>query len=301
MRIAHDATVVASYYVAVCAARQDAYAAWTGEHWSAVREPLTAEVVISAFERKKPVSGYMIDADNSTHIAALDIDLDNGWEIGQQVGQSMWNDGVPAYLERSRRGAHLWLFLDRVMPAIVVRRALRSYLDQFGLAENPKVELRPGSDRVSSDGLGHALRMPSMPHQSTGQRGFMCDPRTGESLGTKLADFLLVFEDAPADRIVAAAERYHPMIDPRSIPSRYRKPKAYDDAPSVVAVLAEIGVNAIPGRAVRCPFHDDKHPSLSIARDEARAFCKSPECPAHNYGRGLGSNQLAALVRGRAG
>ena len=296
----YDATVVASYYVAVCAARQDAYAAWTGEHWSAVREPLTAEVIIAAFERKKPVSGYMIDADNSTHIAALDIDLDDGWEIGQKVGQSMWDDGVPAYLERSRRGAHLWLFLDRVMPAIVVRRALRSYLAKFGLDENPKVELRPGSDRVSSDGLGHALRMPSMPHQSTGQRGLLCDPRTGESFGNKLADFLLAFEDAPADRIVAAAERYHPQIDPATIPSHYRRPKPITDGPSVIEVLAEVGLNAIPGRAVRCPLHDDHNPSLSVARDGERVFCKQATCDGYNGGRGLGSNQLARLIRGRA-
>lgn len=298
----YDRAQVATYYAGLCAARTDAYSQWTGDQWVAVRRPLTPEVVLGAFESKVPVSGYMIGADSTTHVMALDIDLEDGWEVARRIGAAMWADDAPAYIERSRRGAHLWAFLDQRVPAIVARRAWRSYVAAARVTLDPKIELRPGSDRIDPDGLGHALRMPTMPHQVTGKRDALRDPRSGEPIGAGLAQILLAIEIVPAARISAAAERYQPPIDPRSLPSRYRRPKPIDeDGPSVVELLAEMGVAARPGRAVRCPFHDDKRPSLSIADDERRVFCKSPECEAHNLGRGLGTHQLTALIRRRAG
>ncbi len=293
----YDRIQVATYYLAVFAARTDAYAIWTDEGWRAVREELTPSVVIGAFKGHKPVSSYTVGADNLTHVAALDVDLEDGLAIATKVARVMWAHGAPAFVERSRRGAHVWSILDARLPAIVVRRGLRAFLHLAEIAPDPKIELRPGSDRVGNDGLGFALRMPMMPHPATGRRYLLCNPETGDPIGQSLSEILLAFEQAPADAFALVAEQWKPTVDPRTIPSSFRRPRARDDdGPTVVELLGRMGITAVPGRAVKCPFHDDRHPSLSVARDERRVFCKSPNCEAHNAGRGLGSNQLAALI-----
>lgn len=62
----------------------------------------------------------------------------------------------------------------------------------------------------------------------------------------------------------------------------------------------DYGIEARPGRAVRCKFHEDKHPSLSILPDDRRAFCHTPTCWANNNGRGRDAWDLAGQVRGLA-
>lgn len=298
----YDREQVALVYAATFAARTDAYTRWSGDHWQAIREELTPGVVIRAFQEKRPISGYTVGADNLTHVAALDFDLEDGEALAFKVARVMWANGAPAFVELSRRGAHVWSVLDHRLPALVVRRALRAFLQFAQIEYDPKIELRPGSDRLSEDGLGFALRMPTMHHPATEKRYPICDPESGASIGNSLAEILLGFDMAPAGAFSLAAEQYQPVVDPHSIPSAYRRPRARnEDGPTVVEVLTELGINARLGRAVKCPFHDDRHPSLSIARDEQRVFCKSPTCEAHNAGRGLGSNQLATLVRRTSG
>ncbi len=56
---------------------------------------------------------------------------------------------------------------------------------------------------------------------------------------------------------------------------------------------------ATPGRSVRCPAHDDRSPSLSIARDDLRAWCHAPSCQFHGpNGRGVDAWDLAQLAGG---
>ena len=69
------------------------------------------------------------------------------------------------------------------------------------------------------------------------------------------------------------------------------------------AVLArEWGVpNATPGRSVRCPAHEDQNPSLSIARDDSRAWCHASVCALHGpNGAGHDAYSLWQLAKGRA-
>lgn len=291
---------VAAVYVATFAGRDDVYSPWTGEQWIAVRKPLTPEVVLEAFRTRRPVAGYLLTAESTTHILAYDFDLEDGWELGRRVAKAMWRAGVPAYVERSRRGCHVWAVVDARIPGVVARRALRTFLADAGVAENPKIELRPGQDRLSGpDGLGHALRLPTMPHGLTGVRHPLCMP-DGKPVADSLSGMLLAITWAPASAVLDAAERYVPVVDPRAIPAAYRRPRKYDDADDDVGpILASIGAPFRPGHAIRCPFHDDHNPSLSIAKDGRRVFCKSPSCEAHNNGRGLGANQLRDLVLSR--
>jgi hypothetical protein len=295
-------------YLATFAGRTDAYSPWTGEHWIAVREPLTPEVIITAFRTKRPVSGYVSsapDADGriTSHLACLDVDIEpGGLLLADRIGRAMRRTGIPAYIEGSRRGAHLWVVLDRSLPCPIIRRGLKALIAAADVELHPKIELRPGQDKLSGpDGLGNALRLPLMPHQTTGVAGELMEPG-GRVFARKIAEACFV-DWANAAILEEWAQRWTPEIDPREIPHSYRRPRAHDDRDdaSVVELLAGLGVRAVPGRAAKCPFHDDTHPSLSIARDERRVFCKSPSCDAYGFnGKGLGTDQLRKLIGRRA-
>jgi hypothetical protein len=294
---------VAALYVATFSARQDLFSPWMGDGWVCRREPLTADVVLAAFRSGRPVATYMLAGDSTTQLAAIDVDLEDGLMLADRVARVMTKAGCPAYVETSRRGAHVWASIGPyALPGIVVRRALRAFMQEAGVEPDPKIELRPGQDRLSGpDGVGTALRMPLMPHQKTGVKGVLMAPG-GRIVAEKMHEALEAVETAPTSVFAAWAERWEPVIDPRAIPSAYRKPRRYQDEPSMSAsqLLAEAGVSVrrIPG-AVKCPFHDDHNPSLSIAADDRRVFCKNPSCEAHNGGRGLGTAQLANLIRRR--
>jgi hypothetical protein len=137
-----DGSLVASVYFAYFAARDDAYSVPLPENagWEAIRAPLTPEIILAGLTRQgPPISGYMLRPDNTTHVFAVDFDTDNGMAQAMAVADAMANDGVPAYIEASRRGAHLWcVVLDR-MPGKVIRRALRGWIDEAGFGRCPGV------------------------------------------------------------------------------------------------------------------------------------------------------------------
>lgn len=286
------------------AARLDVYSAWTPDGWRPVRKEMTVEVIADALLGAQPaISTYFIDTDNTTHVAAVDFDSDDGAELASRMALAMRSDGAHPYLERSRRGAHLWLPLDAKHPARQVRAALLYWCETSDMPRvngkvDPKVELRPAADAIPDGGVGHALRMPLMPHPKTGQR-FRLTDAAGEALPKRLSDIVSAVEQTRSSVIDQVAMLYRPRIDPSGIPASYRTPKAYrpDDASAseILTTLWGAG-NARPGRAIRCPAHDDIHPSLSILKDDKRAVCHSPSCILHNDGKGRGTWELQQLA-----
>jgi hypothetical protein len=67
--------------------------------------------------------------------------------------------------------------------------------------------------------------------------------------------------------------------------------------PTVSEVLHRaLGLVVSPGTSVRCPFHDDRHASLSVLRDDERAICHAPACELHVNGVGMGSIELGRFL-----
>lgn len=306
---------IAAAYIAMYAGRTDSYSPWIdtneGGQWIARREPLTPAVVIEAFRSKRPVGAYVAgvpDAEGriSTHLACLDVDVEpGGRKIAERIGRTMRRTGIPAYLELSRRGAHLWVVMERPLPCPVIRRALWALIAASGVELDPKIELRPAQDRLSGpDGLGYALRMPLMPHQRTGIAGELMAPG-GVLVASKVGEAVLNVDLANPAFIEEWAERWVdptpplPVRDPSERPDRGIE--RFNDAVGVCEVLVvDWGVaGATPGKAIRCPGHDDHNPSLSILRDDRRVLCHNPECLLNNAGRGRDAWDLAQLAPGR--
>lgn len=133
-----------------------------------LREHLNGQITIGIYalnpetQRSKWVA---IDADYEN---ALDDLLKLQWELRQ--------DGVEAALEKSRRGAHLWIFADKPLLArdcriYIYNLALRLKLPVkggSGLAEG--IEIFPRQDQLGPDEFGNAIRGPLGVHRASGRR-----------------------------------------------------------------------------------------------------------------------------------
>ena len=292
----------AEYYARTFAARLDDHVAYTGSMWSRAGRPLTAEAVLRGLRGDGPsLSGYFLTPQSSGHVAAIDFDSDDGLDLAKRCRNGLARRGAPAWVEASRRGAHLWVVCDRVHTGLVLRRFLRAVLRDEGIEETPKVELRPAQDEIRPDGFGSPLRLPTMPNPKTGLRYPMLDEHD-KPLPRALDAMMLEIDWAPSWIVESLASSLR--IEARDLSADYRPPRCIrPDEPveSVVDVLRELwGVErAVPGHACVCPMHDDKVPSLSIAHDEHRCWCKSPRCVAYNDGRGRGPAELRMIHAGK--
>ena len=292
--------VAIAAYIAAFAGRTDVFGVHTPDGWRPRRSLLTPSVVLEAFATCSPITFYFLPPGEMTQVAAVDFDTDNGFEQATRMGCGMWDDDVPAYLEASRRGAHLWVSLDGRLHAQTLRRALCAYLRSVGLPHhNPKIELRPGTGLRQPDGIGLSLRAPMMTHPLTGVAATLLDPRTQQPLGETVAEVMEGIERAPAAQMADAAERYRPpdLPTPRlSTTSPVGRIADFNARIGVSQVLQAAGASwARPGRAGRCPFHPDLHPSMSVSRDDRRAWCFSSVCPVNRDGKGMDAWDLARL------
>jgi len=307
----YDPMSVCSFYARLFPARNDVYSRWTDEGWRPVREPLTGEIVLAGLTGTGPsISGYMIAPGSVSHILAYDFDTDDGLSQAYTLTRFMATNGLPAYIETSRRGAHLWCILDSILPAVVIRHAAKALLQGAGLPDDdPHIEIRPGSDHVDAEwhehvsgavvgtGLGHALRLPTMPHPKTGKRGRMLYA-PGTPIEGSLAEIMLAMDWADADLIRTWSERWkRPPVT--HIPADKRNPHDYpEDNSSAAEILASLwGVtNARPGRSVKCPAHEDKVASLNILPDDRRALCMAGGCILNNDDHGRGTFELRKMA-----
>jgi len=307
MTLSREDRATSDYYLRAFAGRTDVYEHFDARlgTWLTDHAALTAEVTAGAARAGVTLGAYFLGASGETAVCAVDVDDDFAHAVA--IGIALVNARVRAYVEPSHRGGHVWVSVDQPAPAMVLRRALKAATQRAGLdPAAPAIEIRPARDTLSSPrGCGSALRLPMQPHQRTGERFTLTDPVSGEVIGECLAEMVRRHEFAPLAALVALAETYRePPLKP--VPSR--RDKWTGDSPiarfnaavgASQVLVRDYGVaNARPGRTVICPRHDDHHPSLSIARDDSRVWCKSPGCILHGpNGAGHDAWSLVQLAR----
>jgi hypothetical protein len=103
---------------------------------------------------------YIMDADGRCHFAVIDADTEDGlarlWVIHDQLA----THGIVSYVERSRRGGHLWIFFSQPAPASQVRAWLLQYCPS-------DMEFYPKQDE--GKGYGSLIRLPMGVHRKSGQ------------------------------------------------------------------------------------------------------------------------------------
>ncbi|HZQ17896.1 MAG TPA: hypothetical protein VFA90_04175 [Terriglobales bacterium] len=106
---------------------------------------------------------------------AIDADYENAIQDLLKLQWELRQDGVQAALEKSRRGAHLWIFAQTPLLARDCRvyiynlaRRLRVPVKGSGLAEG--IEVFPRQDELGPDEFGNAIRGPLGIHRGVGKR-----------------------------------------------------------------------------------------------------------------------------------
>ena len=315
--MSYDPLQVALYYAALFPARNDVYSAWTSDGWRPVREPLTPEVVLAGLTHKGPsISGFMIGPGSVSHTLAFDFDTDNGLGQAFELSLFMEREGLPAYVETSRRGAHLWCLLDLEVPAVAIRAAAKGLLQNAGLPDNdPHIEIRPGSDHVDAvwhehvrdavvgTGLGHALRLPLMPHPKTGTAGKLMHP-SGKRVQGTLAEILLAMETAEAGKLLEWGEKWRrPPVDRLPPDKRNPRTRSDNDDASASGLLRTLwgALDAVPGKVIACPAkafhtHGDVHKGCRVFPDDRRVMCHKTGCVLNGDGKGRGTWELQKLA-----
>ena len=107
---------------------------------------------------------------------AIDADYENALDDLLKLQWELRLDGVEAALEKSRRGAHLWIFCDKPLLAQHCRIYIYNLAQRLsvpvkggaGLAEG--IEIFPRQDKLSPEEFGNAIRGPLGIHRATGRR-----------------------------------------------------------------------------------------------------------------------------------
>jgi hypothetical protein len=132
-----------------------------------------------------------------------DIDYD-GPEDAWLLHDAFEQANIPSWVERTRRGYHIWVFAEGLVTAKEMRRM---FLAAHVVTElNPK-EVNPKQEQLASGQVGNYVRLP-YPKVGSGQRVII--DRQGDEY--PFAEFLYLAKGnrAPIDTIVRVASLYTP-------------------------------------------------------------------------------------------
>ncbi len=127
---------------------------------------LTEDTVRRHLEGKITIGLYAINPDNQCcKWVAIDADYKNAMEDLLKLQYRLGQDGVQPALEMSRRGGHLWIFLETPLLARHCRIyihdvALRLGVPVKGSGLREGIEVFPKHDVIAPGGFGNAIRGP---------------------------------------------------------------------------------------------------------------------------------------------
>ena len=76
-----------------------------------VHEPLNVSHLFAHLQGEITLGAYLLDQESRGRFLVLDADDARSWEELGHLARVLASQEVPTYLENSRRGGHLWLFL----------------------------------------------------------------------------------------------------------------------------------------------------------------------------------------------
>jgi len=240
--------------------------------------PVSLEVIRAHLAGSCTIGTYVMDEQGCCSFAVFDADQDDGLLQLFDLRQYLSLEGVPSYLEASRRGGHLWVFLETPLPA----RLLREWLLPFC---PPGVEFYPKQDECA--GYGSLIRVPLGVHRLTGKRyPFLVWQKDRlQPVASTLPETLAALERVEraavptpflyTDRTFARAPSptHHTHHKPEKRPAAQPAGRAA----GIAAWCARQDPFALIGRYVsldsrgmgRCPFEEhhtrrDRHPSFQV-------------------------------------
>ncbi|PZR23756.1 MAG: restriction endonuclease subunit R [Citrobacter freundii] len=169
--------------------------------------PLTDDQLIKHLNGEHFIGIYPLLQDNTSWFIVADFDEGNWITIARQFIHACQENGLYAYLERSRsgNGGHAWIFFDKPIPAYKSRKVFLSLLMSSGAIsafdKNTSFDrLFPNQDQLSGKGFGNLIALPL--NGTASQQGNTCfiDPSTQVAY-TDQWQFLSGIKRTPAQTI----------------------------------------------------------------------------------------------------
>jgi hypothetical protein len=237
-----------------------------------VKKPLELSLVYRHLRGALTLGAYALSPTSMARWICLDADDEPGWQGLMAMAGALSIPRVPAYLELSRRGGHLWLFFEQPVPGGDARRFGQQLLRDFGVTG---VELYPKQDALRT-GPGSLVRLPLGRHRLTGQRYPFVDLDGNPLACTVCEQVRLLASPQPVprwflDECLASA----PATPSSSLMTHDRPGRSPEGELLSERLKQSISVYDFVGQYVtldergrgHCPFHEDEHQSFSVNRE----------------------------------
>lgn len=151
-------------FITLFRGRGDAYGAWDG---GCIKQPLTRTVFADHIWGNNPIGVYCsVPSGNDPFCVwgCTDIDYDN-YDHARLLQRTFEAVGVTAWVEKTRKGWHIWIFSSEPVPSRNMRHMQLAAHQVCGL--NPK-EVNPKQANVTVHQYGNYVRLPypaTEPHQ----------------------------------------------------------------------------------------------------------------------------------------
>ena len=214
-----------------------------------VRQPFKTGLMYLHLRGDITLGTYLLDSESQARFVVLDADDDTGFLRLNEIADDIHTQAIPAYLEASRRGGHLWLFFERPIPGEKAKRFGKGLLKAYGL----DAEVYPKQERLSG-GPGSLIRVPFGIHRKSGERY----PFVGLGSFRQQVETLSSPQTVPME----AVEMYQYRKETRHYAGIGARVK---DIPLVEFIGQYVDLRPIASGFIGlCPFHEDKVPSFGI-------------------------------------
>lgn len=265
--------------------RWDCYPQQTGDGTSyfTVHESLNVDLLFAHLRGEVTLGTYLLNEKSRGRFLVLDADDALQWQQLIDLATRLSEQKTPTYLERSRRGGHLWFFFDSWLPGEQIRPFAQGVL---AANEIQGIEIYPKQDSLGK-GPGSLVRLPFGLHRKSQKRyGFIYPDGTplAATLGgqlqilsrpytvpkTALTEFVTYWEVEEAKRRETAV-----TLSVRTQSAGKGEGPLSERIKAAVSIREFIGqfVELSPSGQGLCPFHDDHNPSFSVNEEENYWYC----------------------------
>jgi len=195
-------------FVALFRGRGDAYGSWEG---GCVRQPVTVDSFRRHLDGSEPFGVYPMIVNNGNFYVAwgcIDIDIDD-LDGARNLQTILKARDIPTWVERTRKGYHVWCFAEQPILAATMRRAL---LAAHQALNYPAKEVNPKQEQLGNGQLGNYVRLPYYgAANEQPENRYMLDDNDQPMT---LHDFLSVVTRAPVEALEATAVLWRAPVIP---------------------------------------------------------------------------------------
>ena len=249
-----------------------------------IHERLQHDHLLEHLQGEITLGTYVLDEDSFGRFLIFDADDAQDWRRLQALARVLREFKTPTYLERSRRGGHLWIFFGQPLSGAEIRRFGQGLMFHFGLGS---MELFPKQDYLVG-GPGSLIRLPFGVHRKSGRRYGFYD-LNHQPLAPLLREQIYLFEN-PETVPAVVIEQFANKVPTRNhqrtktngtdrLESEVEsQPPLYEQIKRVVSVRDFVSqfVELSSSGSGLCPFHNDHVESFSV--NEKQNYWKCFAC-----------------------